>query len=196
MSLLLLVKLLAVLAVVTAEAELILISGSGIAGIQAEFTRLLSNLLEVELGHLVGDSPGHAAFHVGLGVDDINLLKFTASSLHEEEVAYHKTDEVKDGKEEINTPRAPVGENRGEHDDRKVGDPVGTGRGGSTLGTGTERVDLRRIDPGQRQNSEGEEDDEKEDTNGSTLGVLRVVPNQASEGDDETETLAQETDQI
>ena len=196
MKLLLLVKLLAVLAVVTAEAELVLISGSGIAAIQPEFTRLLSNLLEVELGHLVGDPPGHAAFNVGLGVDDINLLELTASGLHEEEVAYRNTDEVKEGEEEINTPRAPIGEQRGEHDDRKVGDPVGAGGGGSTLGTGTERVDLRRIDPGQRQDSEGEEDDEKEDTNGSTLGVLRVVPNQASEGDDETETLAHETNQI
>ena len=195
-SLLLLVLLLLLIAaVVAAETKFSnLVVRSGV-GVETELTGLLVDLGERELGHVVSDAEGHALLDVGLGVDDVNFLKLTASGLDEEEVRDGNTDEVDESKEEVHTPGRSGGEEGSEHDDREVGDPVGAGRGGGTGGTGTERVDLGRVDPGERQEGEGEEDDEEQDTDDGTLGILLVILDQTGHGDDERETLAEETDE-
>lgn len=156
----------------------------------------MNDLLEIKLGHVVGDLECHLPFDMGPGVDDVDLLKLTASRLDIEEVAQYQTDKVKQREEEIKAPSTLVSEKRREHDHGEVADPVGAGRRCGTHCTGTEGIDLRRIDPGQWQKSECKERDEEEDTNGSTLGVLLIFLDQASKCDDKAEPLAQETDQV
>ena len=155
----------------------------------------LSDLLGVELGHLVGDLEGPLALDVGLGEDEVDLLEVATSGLGVEEVSEGHTDEVDQGEEEVDAPGTGVGEDGGEHDDREVGDPVGAGGRGGSHGTSAEGVDLGRVDPGQRQRCEGEEDNEEEDTNNGTLGGLRTALDQTAHSDDETQTLAHEADE-
>ena len=104
----LLLKLLDLLTIVTAETELVLLRCAMIIGIQAQLARLLDDLFEAELGHVVGDSERHLPFDMGLGVDDVDLLKLTAGRLDIEEIAEYKTDKVKQCEEEINAPPALV----------------------------------------------------------------------------------------
>ncbi len=151
----------------TAEGKLVLAGGS--VGIETELAALLGNLLHVKLGQVIGDHEGPALLNVCLGIDDVDFLELTTGGLHKKEVGDGDTDEVNESEEEVDTPAGGGGEERSEHDDGKVGDPVGTGGGGGTSGTGTEGVDLGRVDPGERQESEGEEDDEEEDTDNGTL---------------------------
>lgn len=185
------------LAIVTAgEAELVLLSFGRITGIQAQLARLVGDLLKSELGQVVGDHERPLPFDMDLGVDDIDLSELPAGRLHVEEPAVWDSEQVNQGKEEIDTPGARVGKNRREHDHGKVADPVGAGRRCGARGTGTEGIDLGRVDPGQRQEGEGEESDEEEDTHDGTLGVLLGSIDQASECDDKTETLAKETIQV
>ena len=132
---------------------------------------------------------------MGLGENDVNLLQVTARGFRVEEPGEGHAAKVDECKEEIDAPGTGVGENGSEHDDGKVGDPVGASRGRGRHGTSAERVDLGWVDPGQRQSGEGEEADEEEDPDDGPLGVLRGAVNQAAHGDDETETLAKETDQ-
>ena len=188
--------LLDLLAVVAAEAHFVLLGGGLATNFQAQLTRLLDNLLEGKLGHVVGDPERQPLLDVGPGVDNVDLFRLTAGGLNIEEETKDQTDEVKQREEKIETPSTGVGEKRREHDDSKVADPVGARRSSSTHGTGTEGVDLGRVNPGQRQDGEGKESDEKEDTDSSTLGVLLGGIDQASECDDETETLAEETNQV
>jgi hypothetical protein len=153
------------------------------------------NLIGRKLGHGVGDLVGPLLLNVGLGEDEVNLLQVTTRSLGVVEPGEGETDEVDQGEEEVDTPGRSVGEDGGEHDDGEVGDPVGTGGGGGGHGTGAQGVDLGRVDPGERQRGKGEEADEQEDTDNGTLGVLLVLLDQATHGDDEGQTLASETDQ-
>lgn len=166
-----------------------------IRGIQTKLVLHLSDLLNGELRQLVGNLVGPLLLNVGLGEDDIDFLKITAGGLRVEEPGEGDTNEVDKGEEEIETPTTAAGEHRCKHDDGEVGDPVGASGSRGSHGTGTERVDLRRVDPGQRQRRKGEEADEQENTDGSTLGVLGGGINQASHGNDERKTLASETDQ-
>lgn len=77
----------------------------------------------------------------------------------------------------------------------EVADPVGASRGGRSDSTGAERVDFWWVDPWEREDGECEEDDEKVDTDGGTLRVLSGWVHQATHGDDEGETLTEETDE-
>lgn len=77
----------------------------------------------------------------------------------------------------------------------KVADPVGASRGGRSDSTGAERVDFWWVDPWERQDGEGEENDEEVDTDGSTLRVLSGWVHQAAHGDDEGKTLTEETNE-
>lgn len=140
-----------------------------VRGSETQLGLHLSNLLDGELGQVLGDLERPLLLNVGLGEDHINLLKVTSSSLDVEEVGEWNTDEVNQCEEKVDTPGALRREDGSKHDDSEVGDPVGTGGGGGTSGTGTEGVDLGRVDPGERQESEGEEDDEEEDTDNGTL---------------------------
>ena len=151
-----------------------------IVGIQAQVARLLDNLLETELGHGGGNPERHLAFDMGFGVDDVDLFKLTAGSFNIEEEAEYQAEEVEKCEEEVNTPWTLASEQRREHDDGEVADPVGASRRSRTHSTGTEGVDLGRVDPGQRQESECEENDEEENTNGGTLGVVLVLVDQAN----------------
>lgn len=160
---------------VTAETKLVLLNCGVVVGVQAQFARLLNNLLKGELGQGLGDPPRHLAFDVSLGVDDVDLLKLTASGFDVEEEAEDQTDEVEQCEEEIDTPWALSSEEGSEHDDGEVANPVCAGRRRRTNSTGTERVDLRGVDPGQRQQSKREEHDEEEDSNSSTLCVFLVL---------------------
>jgi hypothetical protein len=86
---------------------------------------------------------------MGFGIDDVDLFKLTAGCLNIEEEAEYQTEEVKQCEEEINALWALAREKRREHDHGKVADPVGIGRRRRANSTGTEGVDLRRVDPGQ-----------------------------------------------
>lgn len=184
-------------AAAAAEAELGLLLGVVVvADVQAEVAGLLGNLLERELGHVLGHGVGALALDVSAGVDDVDFLELTASRLDVEVPAEGNGAEVDESEEEVDTPRTGGGKDGREHDDSEVADPVGAGGGGTTGGTGTQGVDLGRVDPGERQQGKGEEDNEQEDTNDGTLGVGLGLLDQAGEGNDETETLAQETDQV
>ena len=167
-----------------------------LGGVQAELARLLHDLLEVKLGHVVGDNERQLVFDVSLGIDDVDLLHLATSGFNVEEVTEDQTDEVEQGEEEVNTPGTLGSKQRGEHDHGKVANPVGAGRGGRTGGTGTEGVDLGRVDPGKRQEGKCEEGNEEEDTNSSTLGVLLALVDQASHRDDKTKALACEANQV
>ena len=166
-----------------------------VRGIQAKLALHLSDLLDGELGHFVGDLEGPLALNVSLGEDDIDLLQVTASSLGVEEVGEGQGSEVDQSEEEVQTPTGCSGEHGSEHDDGEVANPVHAGGSRASHGTGTEGVDLGRVDPGQRKRSKGEEDDEEEDTDDGTLGVLGTTSSQTGHGNDERETLTGETNQ-
>lgn len=117
--------LLDLLAVVAAEAHFVLLGSALTTNFQAQLTRLLDNLLEGELGHVVSDPPRHPLLDVGPGVDDVDLFRLTARGLNIKEETKDQTDEVKQREEEIETPSTGVGEKRREHDDSEVADPVG-----------------------------------------------------------------------
>jgi len=163
--------------------------------IKAKLALHLADLLDSELRHLVGDLERPFALDVSLGEDDINLLQITASSLWVEEVGEGESSEVDKGEEQVHTPRTAGREKGSEHDNGEVANPVGTSGGRTSHSTGTERVDLGRVNPGQRQGGEGEETDEEEDTNDGTLSGPITTGSQTGHGDDETATLACETDQ-
>ena len=195
LAVLALLALLAVLA--AAQTELGLLSRGGRnAEVQAQIASLLADLRKVELGHLLGDLEGPLALDVGLCVDDVDLLEITAGRLDVEEVAKGNGAQVDQREEEVHAPGARGGEDGREHDHGEVAHPVGAGRRGGTGGTGAQGVDLGGVDPGQRQQREGEEADEEEDTDDGTLGVLLGLLDQTGEGDDETEALAEEADQV
>lgn len=182
--------------VVGTEAKFSLLGCRLTATVQAQLARLLGNLFHAELGHGVGDHVGHLAFDVGPGVDDIDLFELTASRFDVEEPTEGNGDQVHQSEEEIHTPATGGREHGSEHDDGEVANPVGAGRRGGTGGTGPHGVDFGRVDPGQRQQSEGEERDEQENTNDGTLGVLGGGVDQASKSNNEGETLAEETNQV
>ena len=163
--------------------------------VQTQLGLHLSDLLDTELRQLIGNLVGPLLLNVGLREDDVDLLKITTGGLRVEEPGEGDADEVDKGEEEVDTPATAGGEHGSEHDDSEVGDPVGAGRGRGSHGTGTERVDLGRVDPGQRERCKGEEADEQEDTDGGTLGVLSGGIDQASHGNDERKTLTSETDE-
>lgn len=120
------------LALATAESKLSLLSaiGDGLRRhIQAQLGRHLRHLFGGELGQGVGDLVSPFAFHVGLRKDNVNLLQRTASSLTVEKPGERNSGEVDQGKEEVNTPGTGRGEDRSEHDDSKVADPVGASGG-------------------------------------------------------------------
>lgn len=187
-----------ILALTAAHSHLSLLGlvGGAVAGdIQTKLLLHLSDLSDRKLGQGVGNLVGPLLLDVGLGEDDVDLLELTAGGFSVEEPGEGETDEVDKSEEEVNTPAGCRGEDGGKHDDGEVGDPVGAGGSGGSHGSGTEGVDFGRVDPGQRQSGEGEEADEQEDTDDGTLGVLDTTSDQTGHGDDETETLAGETDQ-
>lgn len=140
-------NLLDLLATVTAEAKLVLLRCGMIVGIQAQITRLLGDLFESELGHVVSDPERHSPFDMGFGVDYVDLLKLTAGGLNIEEEAEYQADEVEQCEEEIDAPCTLASEKWREHDHGKIADPVSAGRRRRTYSTGTEGVDLRWVDP-------------------------------------------------
>lgn len=156
----------------------------------------LADLFDAELGQLVGDNERPLLLDVGLGEDDVDLLEIATGSLNVEEPSEDEGDKVEQSEEEVETPRTPGREDRRKHDNSEVGNPVGAGGGSVGHGTGTEGVDLGRVDPGERQDGEGEEDNVDVDTDGCTIGVHLAGPDQAGHGDDETETLAHETNEV
>jgi hypothetical protein len=166
-----------------------------IGAVETKLGLHLGDLGHGELGELLGNAEGPLLLYVSLREDDVDFLEVTAGGLNVEEPGERNGDEVDKCEEQVDTPVGLVGEHGSEHDDGEVGDPVHAGRGGGGLGTGAEGVDFGGVDPGERQRSKGEEADEQEDTNNGTLGVLRVGVDQAAHGDNETETLAEETNQ-
>ena len=176
---------------------------------QAQISGHTGDLLVTEFWHFLGHLEGPLLLHVGLGENQINLLKLAAGGLGIEEIPDGDTDEVDQGEEEVKTPFTLVGKDWREHDDGEVADPVGACRHGRRSRTRAERVDLGWVDPRQRQEGEGEEDDEKKETDSCSLAVLLslmdvarggrrcaldIIGAQASHRDYETETLAQKTD--
>ena len=97
----LLLKLLDLLTIVTAETELVLLRCAMIIGIQAQLARLLDDLFEAELGHVVGDSERHLPFDMGLGVDDVDLLKLTAGRLDIEEIDKSEFEKIPEHEEDV-----------------------------------------------------------------------------------------------
>jgi len=164
-------------------------------GIQTQLSLHLSDLVDAELRKLLSDLEGPLLVNMGFGEDNVDLFQITAGSLRVEEPGKGNADEVDQGEEEVDTPATGRGEHGSEHNHSEVRDPVGAGRGRGSHGTCSERVDLGRVDPGQRQCGKGEEADEQEDTDGGTLGVLGGGVDQASHGNNERETLTSETDQ-
>lgn len=163
---------------------------------QTQLLRHFQNLVVLEHGHLLGHLERPLSFHVSLGEDQINLLKLASRCLGIEKVRKRHGQEVDQGKEEVDAPAAAVREDGREHDDGKVGQPVCARRERRRTSTCAKRVDLRRVDPRQRQDGKGEERDKEENAHGSAVGVGWRRVDQAGHGDDEAEALAQEPDQV
>lgn len=182
-------------AAASAHLNLLRLSSMVVWSGQAKLLLHIRDLLNGQLGQLLGDLEGPLLLNVGLGKDDIDLLKITTSGLDVEEVGEGNADKVNQSEEQVDTPGALRREDWSEHDDCEVGDPVGASGSRGGHGTSAERVDLGGVDPGQRQRSKGEENDEQEDTDSGTLGVLGVLVDQATHSDNERQTLTSETDQ-
>lgn len=162
---------------------------------QAQLGRHAGDLLIVELGHRLGDLVGPFLLDMGLCEDQIDLLQLAAGCLRVEVPAKWHGNQIDQCEEQIDTPGTGVREDGREHDHGEIGEPVSAGRHGGGGGTGAQGVDLGRVDPGQRKDGEGEEHDEEEDPDDSTLGVLLGGVSQAGHGDDKAEALAEEADQ-
>lgn len=102
---------------------------------------------------------------------------------------------VQRGEEQVSSPANRVDQDGRDHDDEEVPDPVGHGRGGVGLRAGLERVDLGRVQPGERQPSGTEECDVGEETDTSTLGSRGRVGNQSAKDKDHGQALANGSDE-
>lgn len=84
-------------------------------------------------------------------------------------------------------------EHRSDHYNEEVPQPVVDGRESVSLGTSLERVDLSRVEPGQRKPCGTEEGNVGEETDGGTSSVHRVVGNKTGEDEDHGQALADST---
>lgn len=139
-----------VLAAASSHLNLLGLTGMVVGGSQAKFHLHLDDLLNGELRQLLSDLEGPLLLNVSLGEDDVNLFQVTTGGLNIEEVGEGNGGEVDQGKEQVETPGATVGENGGEHNNSEVVNPVGASGGGSSYGTCAKRIDLGRVDPRQR----------------------------------------------
>ena len=167
-----------------------------VVDVETKLAALLRNLLEGELGHVLGDHERPALLDVGPRVDDVDLLELAAGRLDVEEPAERDGEQVDQREEQVHAPPAGGREHGREHDHGEVADPVGARRRGGAGGTRAQRVDLGRVDPRERQEREGEEGDEEEDADDGALGVLLGRVDQAGERDDKRQALAEEADQV
>ena len=169
-----------------------------VRGSKAVFPGLLLDLILGEPGQLLGGVHVALLLKEALGKDEIDLLEGAASSLRVVEVDDGEENGVQDGEEEVRTPAAlaqVVDQDRGNHDDEEVPEPVRNGRRGIGLRAGLKRVDLSRVQPRQRQPSGAEECDVSEETDGGATGSLRGTGDQSTEGEDHGQTLADGADE-
>ncbi|KAG7737240.1 hypothetical protein KL930_004678 [Ogataea haglerorum] len=103
--------------------------------------------------------------------------------------------EIHDSKEQVASPFGLVDENWGEHHHGKVGDPVGTRGDGGGHCSSSQSIDFWWVHPWERQDGEGEDGNEQEETNSGSLGGLLVLLDQTTKSNDEGDTLTCGTNQ-
>jgi hypothetical protein len=123
----------------------------------------------------------------------IGIKRVTNTSLRVHKEDNREEKGVENGEEEVSTPADAVNQNRSDHNDEKVPQPVRYGGESVGLSTGLERVDLGRVQPGQREPGGTEEGDVGEETDGGTLGGLSVTRNETCEDENHGQALADGT---
>lgn len=140
--------------------------------VKTQLSTMLLDFTQRQLRHGSSNSPWLTTVNVSLGENDINFFQRTTSGFWVEEENDWNPEEVHTSEKKVTTPIGSVDENRSEHDHGKVTDPVGTGGHSTSHGSGSQWVDFWWVDPWKWKNGKCKEDNEQENTNGSTLGIL------------------------
>lgn len=127
------------------------------------------NLSIRQEGHIETGFDVRDVLEVSLSEDEIDFLQGTLFGFWVEEVDDGDETGVDDGEEKISSPVDVGDHDGGDHDDKEVEEPVGDGRYCVGLCSGSERVNLGRIQPWKWQPSCAEESNVCEESNTGTL---------------------------
>lgn len=136
---------------------------------------------------------GHL-LHVTLGENQINLLERSVFRLGVEKVNDGNEEGINDCEKEVRAPSDVANHNGGDHDNEEVEEPVGASGDGVRLGTGLDRGNLSRVEPGKREPGCAEGGNEGEQAYSGTLSGFGTAGDQAGEGDHHGRTLAEGAD--
>lgn len=164
-----------------------------IRGLETILASLCVDLRSIEVRKLLGSGDIAHLLEVALGEDEINLLKGSPGGLRIEEIDDGEEEGVQNCEEKVCTPTDAVNEHGSDHNNEEVPAPVRDGGQGVCLGTSLQRVDLSRVQPGQREPGGTEEGDVGEETNSGTLGRVRIARDQACEDKNHGQALAYST---
>lgn len=147
------------------------------------------NLRTIQIRHVLRSLHIADILQISLGEDKIDLLERATLRLGVEEIDDGDEARVDDGEEEVGAP-ADVGDHDGrDHDDQEVEEPVRDGRGGVGVGARAQRVDLRGVEPGERQPGRAETGDVGEEADDGAVGGGFRAGDQAGEDEDHGEAL-------
>lgn len=169
-----------------------------VGGREAVLAGLLVDLVLVELGQLLGGGDVALVLEEALGEDEVDLLERAARGLGVQEVDDGEEDGVEDAEEQVRAEAVGARvahQHRRDHDDEEVPQPVRHRRHGVGLRARLERVDLRRVQPGERQPRRAEERDVGEEADGRAARRRRRAGDQRPEREHHGQALADGADE-